>query len=598
MLNNHIDYMGLIDVLLGKSTSVDKQEYENLKIELGGQMRALHEGAIVSETDIKGNITFVNDKFCQVSGYSKEELLGKNHRILKSGLQPDSLFQELWSTISSGRVWKGLICNKKKNGEYYWVDSTIVPVLNEKGVPIKYVGVRFEVTDLILAKQDLETQLNEIHAQQEEIQQINEELNANNEQLEKIQLELKHQFDALNEAAIVSITDVKGNITYVNDTFCKISKYSREELIGKNHRILKSGKQPDSIFKEMWETISNGKTWQGIICNKAKDGSFYWVHSTIKPILNSKGLPEKYISIRFDITAEKELQDIIQGKETQISELNSTLVLAQKALEKKLEDSERELKQSLNYAMRIQKAIIPTLEEVQNDIGDKYEVGVLFQPCEMVSGDFYWSASTHNRTVLFIGDATGHGVAGSYMTLIAINALERLVKDKMIILPDILLEELDKEIRRVLKQDKQDDRSVNDSLEGYAVLIEGNKISVASSMRPIVVVTADEVKEIPGSKKSIGGKDFLGDSNFQVHNLELKSGDTLYLYSDGYETQLGGPDGHKKFGKAEFIKMLKEIHVFNTTKKRMEALQRRWKDWKGFFVEQTDDIVVVSLTAK
>lgn len=590
--------MGLIDVLLGKSTSVDKQEYENLKIELGGQMRALHEGAIVSETDIKGNITFVNDKFCQVSGYSKEELLGKNHRILKSGLQPDSLFQELWSTISSGRVWKGLICNKKKNGEYYWVDSTIVPVLNEKGVPIKYVGVRFEVTDLILAKQDLETQLNEIHAQQEEIQQINEELNANNEQLEKIQLELKHQFDALNEAAIVSITDVKGNITYVNDTFCKISKYSREELIGKNHRILKSGKQPDSIFKEMWETISNGKTWQGIICNKAKDGSFYWVHSTIKPILNSKGLPEKYISIRFDITAEKELQDIIQGKETQISELNSTLVLAQKALEKKLEDSERELKQSLNYAMRIQKAIIPTLEEVQNDIGDKYEVGVLFQPCEMVSGDFYWSASTHNRTVLFIGDATGHGVAGSYMTLIAINALERLVKDKMIILPDILLEELDKEIRRVLKQDKQDDRSVNDSLEGYAVLIEGNKISVASSMRPIVVVTADEVKEIPGSKKSIGGKDFLGDSNFQVHNLELKSGDTLYLYSDGYETQLGGPDGHKKFGKAEFIKMLKEIHVFNTTKKRMEALQRRWKDWKGFFVEQTDDIVVVSLTAK
>ncbi|MDW8301414.1 MAG: PAS domain S-box protein [Bacteroidia bacterium] len=590
--------MGLIDVLLGKATAVDKQQYENLKIELEGQMRALHESAIVSETDIKGNITFANDKFCQVSGYSREELIGKNHRILKSGLQPDSIFEDMWKTISSGKVWKGLICNKKKNGEYYWVDSTIVPVLNEKGLPIKYVGVRFEVTELVLAKQDLQAQLTEIHAQQEEIQQINEELQANIEQLEKVQLELKHQFDALNEAAIVSITDVKGNITYVNDTFCKISKYSREELLGKNHRILKSGKQPDSIFKEMWETISNGKTWQGIICNKAKDGSFYWVHSTIKPILNNKGLPEKYISIRFDITAEKELQELLQGKEAQISELNSTLMLAQKALEKKLEYSEKELKQSLNYATRIQKAIIPTIEEVQDNVGDKYEVGILFLPCETVSGDFYWSASTHNRTVLFIGDATGHGVSGSYMTLIAINALERLVKDKMIILPDILLEELDKEIRRVLKQDKQDDRSVNDSLEGYAVLIEGNKVSVASSLRPIVVVSADETKEIPGSKKSIGGKDFLGDSHFQVHNLELKPGDTLYLFSDGYETQLGGPDGHKKFGKAEFIKTLKEVHAFGTTKKRMEALQRRLNDWKGFFVDQTDDIVVVSLTAK
>jgi len=590
--------MGLIDVLLGKSTAIDKQEYETLKIELEGQMRALHESAIVSETDIKGNITFANDTFCRISGYSREELIGKNHRILKSGLQSDSIFEDMWKTISNGKVWKGLICNKKKNGDYYWVESTIVPVLNEKGLPVKYVGVRFEVTDLVLARQDIEAQLSEIYTQQEEMLQLNEELNSNNELLHKTQIELEHQFQALNEAAIVSVTDVKGNITYVNDTFCQISKYSREELIGKNHRILKSGLQPDSIFKELWETIANGKTWQGIICNKAKDGSYYWVQSTIKPILNSKGLPEKYISIRFDITAMKEMQDLLSNKDKEIGELNSTLLLAQKALEKKLEHSETEIQQSLSYATRIQKAIIPSVEQVKKDVGDNFETEIWFQPKEAVSGDFYWSATTHNRTILFIGDATGHGIPGSYITLVAINALERLVKDKLILMPDILLAELDKEIRRILKQDNPNENTLFDSLEGYAVLIENNKISIASAMRSTYWVSGGEIKEIKGNKKSIGGKDEFGDSKFTTHTIELQTGDTLYFSSDGYETQLGGSTGHIKYGKNEFANTLKEIHNFDSPKKRMDALHRRWKDWKGFFVDQTDDIIVVSLTAK
>ncbi len=111
--------------------------------------------------------------------------------------------------------------------------------------------------------------------------------------------------DALNHTALVSMTDVKGRITYANEKFVQVSQYSLEELLGQNHRILKSGDQPDELFVDLWQTIAHGKVWRGEIKNQAKDGSFYWVDTAIAPILNHKGQPERYISVRFLITDRK-----------------------------------------------------------------------------------------------------------------------------------------------------------------------------------------------------------------------------------------------------------------------------------------------------
>ncbi|WP_208022746.1 PAS domain-containing sensor histidine kinase [Flavobacterium jejuense] len=261
-----------------------EEELKKILKEISDYKYALDESAIVAITNQKGVITHVNDNFCKISKYSSKELIGQDHRIINSGYHSKEFIKELWKTIANGKVWKGELKNRAKDGSTYWVDTTIVPFLNQIGKPYQYIAIRSDIT----------------------------ERKEGEEELKKILKEISDYKYALDESAIVAITNQKGFITHVNDNFCKISKYSTQELIGQDHRIINSGYHSKEFIKELWKTIANGKVWKGELKNRAKDGSTYWVDTTIVPFLNQENKPYQYVAIRSDITERKEGEEQIK----------------------------------------------------------------------------------------------------------------------------------------------------------------------------------------------------------------------------------------------------------------------------------------------
>lgn len=262
---------------------VDKQtaDLTDLNYRLNLQKSALDTSALVSETDIRGNITYVNDKFCEISQYSREELIGRNHRIVNSGYHPNTFFRDMWKSISQGESWRGEIQNRRKDGSYYWVDATLVPFLDKDGLPEKYLAIRFDITDR-----------------------------------KKAEAENQHLRRAIEQSPVsVVITDREGNIEFVNEAFTEVTGYSMEEAIGNNPRILQSEVHSQRFYQQMWETLSKGEVWSGEICNRKKNGELFWEQAAISPVPDEHGTITHYVAVKEDITERKQTDQILRENE-------------------------------------------------------------------------------------------------------------------------------------------------------------------------------------------------------------------------------------------------------------------------------------------
>jgi len=310
------------------------EELKRAQIELKGQIGALNSAAIVSETNFSGIITYVNDEFLSVYKLTKEEALGKNHRLIKSGEHDSQFFSNIWETITKGKVWKGEIKNRTSDGWYVWMNQTITPVLGADGKPYKFISVAFNISSQKLQEEQLKAALDVALQQEEMLKENTEELLSANEEMRRTQIELIGQVNALNNSSMVYETDMEGNITYVNGELLRNFAYSREDLLGHRYTMLKASSQSEKTLQEQWKTVLNGKIWTGELELKSKDNRNLWVMITNTPVLDSDAEPIKSINVMFDITGQKLQEFRLKRQQAALLELNSNPAIREGDLEK------------------------------------------------------------------------------------------------------------------------------------------------------------------------------------------------------------------------------------------------------------------------
>lgn len=239
-----------------------------------------HINDFVIVTNERGQIEWVNDTFNKITGYELKEIEGVP--LTKFLQQKDlnaEVIQRIEAKFEKNEIIEEELQNRRKDGLPYWNRLSLRVMYDTAAHKKKYLSIHTDTT----------------------------EYKAHEKYLSQLINELQHQQFAIDQAALITITDRHGYITHANEAFCKVSKYEEHELLGQKHSIVNSGYHPRSFFQEMWGTVRKGMLWRGEIHNRAKDGTFYWVDVTIVPFLyKDEGHdPYKYLFIRFDITERK-----------------------------------------------------------------------------------------------------------------------------------------------------------------------------------------------------------------------------------------------------------------------------------------------------
>lgn len=276
-------------------------------------------------------------------------------------------------------------------------------------------------------------------------------------------------------------------------------------------------------------------------------------------------------------------------------------IIARYALEQsKLEIQEKnnEIIDSINYAKRIQNALIPPVRVLQKMLPNSF---VLFKPKDIVSGDFYWATELttttgkgeEKLTLFTVADCTGHGVSGAFMSIIGLKIFNQSMQQSNVNSPAQALDYLNTEVFNVVNKHSEGDQMIRDGMDAAlcAINFEALKLYYAGANNPVYIIRNKELHEIKADKKPIGSYEV--DTNYTDREYQLEKGDMIYIFSDGYADQFGGPKG-KKFKYAQFKEVLLEISNLSPNE-QCKKLDQIFEDWRGD-LEQLDDVCILGVS--
>lgn len=275
----------------------------------------------------------------------------------------------------------------------------------------------------------------------------------------------------------------------------------------------------------------------------------------------------------------------------ELQQINEEMSLTMETLQEKniiIEQKNKAIGDSINYARRIQSAMLPQDEDLKASVSDSF---ILFRPRDIVSGDFYWFAQKGNTTIIAAIDCTGHGVPGAFMSLIANELLNHIVHDNHITIPNEILQELHKGIRKALKQKETRNRDGMD-MALVSIRQKEKKLLFAGARNPLVYFQNNELHIIKGDKVSIGGEQKEKERLFTNHEVTLDSPLTFYIFSDGYQDQFGGFEG-RKLSPRRLRETFHKIYQ-NPFQEQKEELNLLFDNWRGE-EEQIDDVLIIGV---
>lgn len=484
------------------------------------------------EMDLLTKKTTWSPGFYQLLDY--KESIEPDMKLFKDKMEPlgiDRLNGAINKTFISRKEYSFEHLIKKGDNEDLNARTDLKPIFNEQGQPIKLLGKLTDISSIKSASKELE----------------------------------KLSTIAANTSNAVVMLDVDAKIDWINSAFTVMTGYRPEEadkmefddLIISDDHVQCCADIFAAAFRMTNEVIQE-------IEIKTKKAEALWSVLNISPILDYELNPEGYIVIITDISDLKKAQ-------------------------KEIAEKNKEITDSITYAKRIQDAILPPTRLVTEYLPENF---VLYKPKDIIAGDFYWMEKIDNQVIFAAADCTGHGVPGAMVSVVCHNALNRSVREFGLTLPG---EILDKTRELVIRTFEKSDKEVKDGMDISICSFTPKtmKLKFAGANNGLYHIKNGELIEVKGDKQPIGK--FALNSPFHTHEIQLSSGDSIYMTTDGFADQFGGPSTKSKFGGKKFkYKPLKELILKNINlplANQKEALNIAFDEWRGSH-EQVDDVCI------